>query len=255
MTIGQLPKYAGIDSWSLGFWETCVVVTDRRISQGVLRDGNLDADSGATTGDAMTLGATTYKPNTEAAEPTDRMRERGRTLPHRHVGRSLGGCTPARGRRIGSGGGAMRVELLDFDGCPSYLVAQERLWITLVGRSLPADIEMAHVQTDEAALPGQSHYSSRRTGSISWWRAAGGSPGLPGVPDARGVIRLANDRDDRAGAGACASGFYRLFLVLQRRITLPVETALGVGAFGFLVALLGRLQPSEQVLARPFPSG
>ncbi len=163
MTIGQLPKYAGVDGQTLGFWETCVVVNDRRISQGVLRDGNLDADSGATAGEAMTLGPATYNPDARSGDAHTLLRD---------AGRSLSVPTSTGGRRIGSGGGAMRVELLDFDGCPSYLVAQERLWIALVGRSLPADIEMAHVQTDEAALPGQSHYSSRRTGSISWWRAA-----------------------------------------------------------------------------------
>ncbi len=44
-------------------------------------------------------------------------------------------------------------------------------------------------------------------------------------------------------------------LVLQRRITLPVETAFGVGAFGSLVALLGVSEPSQQIGVRPFPSG
>ncbi len=45
----------------------------------------------------------------------------------------------------------MRVELLYFGGCPSYLVAEERLRIALVGQGLTADIEMIHVETDEAA--------------------------------------------------------------------------------------------------------
>lgn len=46
----------------------------------------------------------------------------------------------------------MRVELLYFDGCPSYPVAEERVRRVLRERGLDAHIEMVRVQTDEEAL-------------------------------------------------------------------------------------------------------
>ncbi len=46
----------------------------------------------------------------------------------------------------------MRVELLYFDGCPSYLVAEERLRRVLREWGLDAHIEMVRVETDEEAL-------------------------------------------------------------------------------------------------------
>ncbi len=77
MTIGQLAKNAGVDGRILGFLETCVVVTDRRIIQGMLRDGGLDANSGVTAGEVMRPGLTTYKPNMGPVEAADRLREWG----------------------------------------------------------------------------------------------------------------------------------------------------------------------------------
>ena len=46
----------------------------------------------------------------------------------------------------------MRVELLYFDGCPSYMVAEERLRHVVGERGLNARIEMVRVQTDEEAI-------------------------------------------------------------------------------------------------------
>ncbi len=45
----------------------------------------------------------------------------------------------------------MRVELLYFDGCPSYTVAEERLRHVVGERGLDAHIEMVRVETDEEA--------------------------------------------------------------------------------------------------------
>ncbi len=39
----------------------------------------------------------------------------------------------------------------DFDGCPSYLLAEERLRQVLAERGLDTDIEMVRVETDEDA--------------------------------------------------------------------------------------------------------
>ncbi len=44
-------------------------------------------------------------------------------------------------------------------------------------------------------------------------------------------------------------------LVLQRQITQSEEPALGVGAFGALVALLGGHQPGQQIVLGPHPLG
>jgi hypothetical protein len=46
----------------------------------------------------------------------------------------------------------VRIELLYFDGCPSYLVAEERLRNVLRERGLDVYIEMVRVETDEEAL-------------------------------------------------------------------------------------------------------
>jgi hypothetical protein len=45
----------------------------------------------------------------------------------------------------------VRVELLYFDGCPSYTAAEERLRHVLREQGLKAHIEMVRVQTDEEA--------------------------------------------------------------------------------------------------------
>ena len=45
----------------------------------------------------------------------------------------------------------MRVELLYFDGCPSYPIAEERVRRVLRERGLNAHIEMVRVETDEEA--------------------------------------------------------------------------------------------------------
>ena len=45
----------------------------------------------------------------------------------------------------------MQVELLYFDGCPSYTVAEERLRQVLAEQGLDTDIGMVHVETDEDA--------------------------------------------------------------------------------------------------------
>lgn len=45
----------------------------------------------------------------------------------------------------------MRVELLYFDGCPSYLLAEGRLRQILAERGMDAHIEMVRVETDEEA--------------------------------------------------------------------------------------------------------
>ena len=45
----------------------------------------------------------------------------------------------------------MRVELLYFDGCPSYLVAEERLQRVLAECGVAADLELLPVETVEEA--------------------------------------------------------------------------------------------------------
>ena len=45
----------------------------------------------------------------------------------------------------------MRVELLYFEGCPSYLLAEERLRQIISERGLNTDIGMVRVETDEDA--------------------------------------------------------------------------------------------------------
>ncbi len=45
----------------------------------------------------------------------------------------------------------VKVELLYFDGCPSYLLAEGRLRQILAERGLDTGIEMVRVDTDEAA--------------------------------------------------------------------------------------------------------
>ena len=45
----------------------------------------------------------------------------------------------------------MRVELLYFEGCPSYLLAEERLRQIIAERGLNTDIGMVRVETDEDA--------------------------------------------------------------------------------------------------------
>lgn len=46
----------------------------------------------------------------------------------------------------------MRVELLYFDGCPSWQAAYEHLKVALVELGLPDDVRLVHVQTNEQAL-------------------------------------------------------------------------------------------------------
>lgn len=45
----------------------------------------------------------------------------------------------------------MRVEILYFDGCPSYLVAEERLRQILLACAIAADLELLPVETVEEA--------------------------------------------------------------------------------------------------------
>ncbi|MDP9481440.1 MAG: hypothetical protein M3R38_38220 [Actinomycetota bacterium] len=56
----------------------------------------------------------------------------------------------------------VKVELLYFDGCPSYLLAEGWLRQILAERGLDTGIEMVRVDTDEAARSlrflGSPHY-------------------------------------------------------------------------------------------------
>jgi hypothetical protein len=46
----------------------------------------------------------------------------------------------------------MRVELLYFDGCPSWQAAYDHLKLALDGLGFPDDVRLVHVQTNEQAL-------------------------------------------------------------------------------------------------------
>jgi hypothetical protein len=46
----------------------------------------------------------------------------------------------------------MRVELLYFDGCPSWQAAYDHLKVALAELDLPDDVCLVHVQTNEQAL-------------------------------------------------------------------------------------------------------
>jgi hypothetical protein len=46
----------------------------------------------------------------------------------------------------------MRVELLYFDGCPSWQSAYDHLKLALAGLGLPDDVRLVRVQTNEQAL-------------------------------------------------------------------------------------------------------
>jgi hypothetical protein len=46
----------------------------------------------------------------------------------------------------------MRVELLYFDGCPSWQAAYDHLKLALDGLGLPDDVRLVRIQTNEQAL-------------------------------------------------------------------------------------------------------
>ena len=58
-------------------YDACVVVNERRIVLGLLRERELDADPAATAEVVMRAGPTTYRPDVLAREAGTRMRERG----------------------------------------------------------------------------------------------------------------------------------------------------------------------------------
>ena len=79
----------------------------------------------------------------------------------------------------------MKIEILYFDGCPSYRTTGETLRQVLAEEGLEADIELVAVNSDEEAqglrFPGSPTISRRRSRPFSHARARGLAIGLPGL--------------------------------------------------------------------------
>ncbi len=58
-------------------WDRCVVVNERRVVLGLLREEELGSDPGATAEEAMRPGPTTVRLDTPAGKMSERMQKRG----------------------------------------------------------------------------------------------------------------------------------------------------------------------------------
>jgi CBS domain-containing protein len=68
------------DAWERarkGNWDRCVVVNDRGVVLGLLREKDVVASPNATAEEAMRNGPATFRPNEPAGKVAQRMRERG----------------------------------------------------------------------------------------------------------------------------------------------------------------------------------
>ena len=82
----------------------------------------------------------------------------------------------------------MKVEVLYFDGCPTYKTAEQTLRQALAQEGMEAEVKLVVVNTDEEArrlrFPGKPHDTGWGKGPVPRVRARGLAAGMPALRNA-----------------------------------------------------------------------